>query len=303
MRKIILVAALLAASITHAADNVTVFGTVDVETVVSNGDGLNQTIDTQSQANSQFGLKGSEDLGDGLKAFWKMSFGTTAEGQAKGSIKNKDMYLGLKGSFGEISMGQRKGFLGVAGDKTIDNIYSSSVDNDVSIKGRRGNSLWYVTPSFDGFQAGINTMTDGGAGQDKLDTQEYMASYTNADVLVVGVYLDDNVSGNSNTYIGVNGSLAKMGYDQIRLVAGYEAINNAVGADVDIWTLGGTYVIGNNDINVSYQDNDSTGTSFSSELAHNFSKRTAIYTAYNVFNADATNSDTTTLTAGMQHKF
>lgn len=70
---------------------------------------LEQLADEDSTINShdsRLGVKGSEDLGDGLKAVYKVEFGleSIADG-ADNTLKQRNAYLGLKGGFGQIIFG------------------------------------------------------------------------------------------------------------------------------------------------------------------------------------------------------
>ena len=120
MNKQLLTAALAAALVVPLSANagMKVYGHFNVEvaqessSIDSNGDGLNDGADKQGytvedNARGRIGVKGSEDLGGGLKgiagAEWKID--TTQGGQ---SIGQRAAYAGLKGGFGTFKMGKLK---------------------------------------------------------------------------------------------------------------------------------------------------------------------------------------------------
>jgi predicted porin len=80
------------------ADAPVVYGKVNVN--------LNSTTDKGVSANdtaSRIGVKGSEDLGNGLKAVYKMEWDVDVA--ASGAVKGRNQYLGLAGGFGTVLIG------------------------------------------------------------------------------------------------------------------------------------------------------------------------------------------------------
>jgi len=59
---------------------------------------------------SRIGFKGNEDLGNGLKAIWKLENGfrvdgTTGAGSSSGTFANRESFVGLQGDFGTLRLG------------------------------------------------------------------------------------------------------------------------------------------------------------------------------------------------------
>jgi len=75
---------------------------------------INMSIDnktdkgtTVSSNNSRLGVKGSSDLGNGLKAIYKVEFGIDVSTTASsGLTKGRNAYLGLAGGFGAVLLGR-----------------------------------------------------------------------------------------------------------------------------------------------------------------------------------------------------
>ena len=88
--------------------------------------GLQRTDDDRAEddvigfedASSRFGVKGEEDLGNGMAAVYRYEWGTQLvedEGSATG-LSKRHSYVGLKGSFGQFTMGrQTNPFYGLTG--------------------------------------------------------------------------------------------------------------------------------------------------------------------------------------------
>ena len=111
MKKFALLAVLAGISATAAAQsNVTLFGVLDeAARYVKNGDLKQKSLATMNNTNSRIGVRGVEDLGDGLKAgFWletglNPDNGTTSDASR---FWNRRSTVSLLGNFGEIRLGR-----------------------------------------------------------------------------------------------------------------------------------------------------------------------------------------------------
>ena len=181
MKKNLIALAVLAASgVASAQSNVTLYGLIDAYVGNQKINGLSQTgINLSSPAGgsggalntSRFGLKGSEDLGGGLKANFLLeagfdpstgvanSYTNPYTGANSTAIFGRQSWVGLSGGFGEVKLGKMwtpfdmvKGSGAAAFDANIfapaANVWASNNYND-----RPGNSIYYSTPSFSGFSA------------------------------------------------------------------------------------------------------------------------------------------------------
>ena len=67
--------------------------------------------DNQGQASSRFGMRGSEDLGGGLRANFVLEAGVTlddgAAGTGGGNFFSQSAWVGLSGGFGEVRLGRQ----------------------------------------------------------------------------------------------------------------------------------------------------------------------------------------------------
>jgi predicted porin len=99
---------------------VTLYGraNMDLEFVKASGpgaaDGSTTTVTRVASNSSRFGLRGTEALGGGLSAFfqvensvsWDGNRGATAAAPASNNIANRETFVGLQGSFGQIWLGR-----------------------------------------------------------------------------------------------------------------------------------------------------------------------------------------------------
>lgn len=154
MKKSLVALAVLAASgAVMAQSSVTLYGLVDLGlTSYDNGTDTVTAIDGGTNVTglngNRWGLKGSEDLGGGLKAIFTFESGFTADdGKSAqgGRLFGRQSYVGLQGGFGTVKMGrlmnpiyQNTGTLeafadALAGDSAyLLNYQGSRTDNTVS---------------------------------------------------------------------------------------------------------------------------------------------------------------------------
>lgn len=140
-------------------------------TLAATPTGTNAIADTTGMAsgNSRLGFRGTEDLGDGLKAIFQME-GAVAVETGASALFDRDTFLGLAGRFGTMKMGSMDTIfktygddLGVLGLSSGTFLSSSSVlrktgfgtSSASSFHLRRGHSFQYESPEIGGFQAGL----------------------------------------------------------------------------------------------------------------------------------------------------
>jgi predicted porin len=114
MKKKALVFASLAAcaQLASAQSNVTIYGMIDMAVVRESGGvaGSTTKVTSGTTGGSRLGFKGSEDLGNGLKALFLLESGfqgdTGAMGQG-GLLFGRQVYVGLQGGFGTVLVGRQ----------------------------------------------------------------------------------------------------------------------------------------------------------------------------------------------------
>lgn len=167
-----------------ALAEVTVYGKANVAYEMTNdggdvttGAGAGNTDAKRNQVSSNtsiLGLKGSEDLGNGLTAVWQMEGtvgmdnGATASSAATGSavpskgtatsLFNRNTFVGVAGGFGTVVLGQHDTPYKLATRKL--DVFADSIADNRSIMGgghdaRGTDVLAYISPNFSGFTAAV----------------------------------------------------------------------------------------------------------------------------------------------------
>ena len=161
----------VAAGYASAAD-VTLFGVVDTGLIYthqtfaddSKADVNNFAMDSGVSSASRFGLKGTEELGNGLKVGFKLENGFQSDSGALKSEKrifDREASVSVYSDFGTLSMGRMGGVGSGAG--TYDLVLATADafdggDNNVfgfATSDRYDNMVTYQTPKFAGLQATV----------------------------------------------------------------------------------------------------------------------------------------------------
>lgn len=248
MQKSLIALAVLAASgAAMAQSSVTVYGIVDAyvgstkDTTGAPGDNpMDATKQSQSVVNSgglksnRWGLKGTEDLGNGLKASFKLEQRFKSDDGSLDGVNFKgESSLSLAGGFGAVTVGRTTSVYDDLRDVTdpVNNTNLSPViDSIKEVKGDYSdtwdNSIHYRSPSFSGFSAGLSY----GLGENETSTLNASKNlaltlqYKNGPLLVGYGYQNEesqNVTGmNDKTFNLFAGSYD---FGVAKLVAGYQA--------------------------------------------------------------------------------
>ncbi|RIY40832.1 porin [Neopusillimonas maritima] len=178
MKKSLLTAALIAgfaAGAVQAETSVTLYGRVDggfgyqqfkgTDAAGADVKGTNTGMVSGINSGNRWGLKGTEDLGEGLKAVFQLESGFdlgTGESGQGGRLFGRQATVGLMSdSWGRLDFGRQtniasKYFAGVAtpfgtdfGQARVGSAFSAARSH------RLDNMIMYQTPSFSGFQFGV----------------------------------------------------------------------------------------------------------------------------------------------------
>jgi predicted porin len=173
MKSTALIASCMALTSSYAAaqgSSVQIYGrlNVAVENMWNSSDANDRSrvITRLSNNRSVLGFRGSEDLGDGLKAIFQIE-GTLSPDTGAGSIAARDTRIGLEGKFGTLFGGNwttpynsatsgldpfyptTAGYMSIMGNgsaATTDNVIDTA-----SFDRRQQNSVHYWTPNWNGF--------------------------------------------------------------------------------------------------------------------------------------------------------
>ncbi|MEY3286875.1 MAG: hypothetical protein RL500_1605 [Pseudomonadota bacterium] len=174
MKKTLVALAVLASSGTAfaqaaaPASSVTLFGILDasVTNVDKNAAGASFTGLTDSNvASSQFGMRGSENIGGGLRAIFELTAdvnttngtfdATAANAYSSGALFRRGSWVGLAGSFGQITLGRRLNpfLIGAA----VDQVHAANSTQTARAAAMGYADFWtknavtYVSPAMNGF--------------------------------------------------------------------------------------------------------------------------------------------------------
>lgn len=344
MKKSLIALAVLAASgAAMAQSSVTLYGILDVymgsvsnennAASVAAGAGagsITQTVLNSGAVNgSRWGLKGSEDLGGGLKANFDLQQGISMDSGAGTSATAtafaRQSWVGLSGGFGALRFGRTTtpyDDVSGASDAVFDSALApmNSVFKSTGYTSRPDNTIYYQAPNMGGFSGALSYSLgeDKTATTDATSTTSLNLTYGAGPVAVQLAYqLQDIVTGvgqADKSFTRLGGSY-DFGVAVAKLTYGKASnIGNVDGADASDYQLGVDYKASSAlTLSASYaQSNDNaTAGDFSRKgyglgAAYTLSKRTFLYGGYE--------SDTTTKTGvadakhsvlalGLQHRF
>ena len=124
---------------------------------VDNGD---ESGTSMQNNNSRLGFKGSEDLGNGLKAIFQLESAVDFDDRSGTGFIRRDSWVGLAGSFGQLVAGTKftaykasTDFVDPFGDTIGDynNVFGVPGFDQDGFNDRFTNGIHYASPSFGGF--------------------------------------------------------------------------------------------------------------------------------------------------------
>lgn len=166
-KSLIALAVMAAAGAACAQSSVQLYGLADVwfGSAKSEATGeksvSNTAVESGGLNTSRWGAKGSEDLGGGLKANFKLEQGfslDTGSAQDKSKAFNRQSWVGVSGGFGEVQVGKLwtsyDDVRSAANDTFSANI-SASNRTWLGYSDRTDNGLKYISPSYNGFSGSL----------------------------------------------------------------------------------------------------------------------------------------------------
>jgi GBP family porin len=219
MKKTLLVGAVTGvfATMAHAQSSVTLYGLIDAGiTYTNNQQGHSNWQENSGAINgSRWGLRGSEDLGGGLKAIFTLENGfniNTGTLNQQSREFGRQAYVGLSSEqFGTVTLGrqyddvvQYLGPLSLTGTQYGGTYFAHPFDNDnLDNSFRTNNSVHYQSPNYAGFKVGaMYGFSNQAAGF--ANNREYSvgASYSFAGFNFAAAYLQLNNALNSAASTG-----------------------------------------------------------------------------------------------------
>ena len=261
-------------------------------------------------------ISASEDLGNGMTAFAKVMLDSDSQTGA-----SKDEIVGLKGSFGTVFVGRFEAFVEGKVASTMSFNGHAAIEQSTSNAGRTSQGMAYVSPTVNGFHAGIGGYALNSSGSatynaEDLDATEIAVFYSNGplDIRVArqdvsnqaaaAMYAATSSADVAEQTTAISASYT-MGDAKVSYFRNdYENVNGTATNDGTDNSYRLDYTMGANKISLGKLDDETFAGAAGSdvtalELTHSFSKRTQAYVG--MTDSDAANADTTYF--GLQHSF
>ena len=339
MKKLIALA--VAALPMAAMADVTLYG--NIEASIENGKSLSysggakKSTTRVDDTGSLIGFKGSESLGNGLKAIWQVEQGLSIDGttvNASNTWATRDSFIGLTGNFGTVRLGKLSTYLNSDMEKFDAWIYGVGVNGATwttanLLDGRLNNAIRYDSPNLNGFKFtaayGFDETRSTVAGnRSNKAVWNLGAGYENAGYYVDAGYVayqDTDATGSKDSNYwrleggyNANNLLVALAYGQSKL---YNGAVNATKDKEAALTVG--YTIGALTPKFTYArvwDSKTNGVKADDGLSqyvvgvdYALSKRTTAYTSFgyvkhdNIIVPGTDERKERTLAVGVQHKF
>ncbi|PXX43421.1 porin [Aquitalea magnusonii] len=291
MKKLVLVAAIAAAMPVLAQADVTIYGSIraGLDSMKSTDTNFKSSTGVDDFA-SRIGFKGSEDLGNGLKAIWQVETGLNVDGVAtsgtgSGTFANRTSFVGVEGNFGKVRLGYIDDVLGET--ESTDNLYGPRRDASTGMAfplyegtdvfgaygdGRVKNGVRYDSPDLNGFNAMVHLGSgeaQAAGGKKTGNTLGTRLAYANAGFF--GAY----------AYMAKYNTVADHNSGVHRVEFGYDANNLYLAATLQKTTLWGDAWAKNTD--GSYAVSGIAGTTIANTGANKLTSRSwALNAAYTI---------------------
>ncbi|SOE95609.1 Outer membrane protein (porin) [Burkholderia sp. D7] len=235
----------------QAQNSVTLYGIIDTGfTYTHNSGGYSSQFGLSSgnESGSRWGLKGSEDLGGGLKTIFQLENGfnsTTGKLGQNGREFGRQAFVGLSGPWGTVTLGRQYDPVvdlvqAVQGDNYLGGIFTSPGDVDNADNSARfNNAVKWASPTWGGLTAEAMYAAGGVAGSTS-NGQSYAAAlaYNTGPLALAAGYLHID-----NGTASVRGTTSSTSTSD-SLFNSNVNLHYATAKSIDIARIGGNYQIG-----------------------------------------------------------
>ena len=269
MKKTLIVGAVLiaftAAASAQQASSVTLYGIMDVNIAQSEthaGAKVTGMDEVPNPRGSRFGMRGSENLGGGLRGTFQLEAGLSGKDgttTANNQLFNRHAWVGLAGGFGEVTVGRQE---------TMHRVMNNNNYNDVATEGEIS-----VTTANSGLQLMQNF------GTRVNNAVRYTSPVFN------GVRVRVQSAMGQRATASTNGALVSYDKGPLRMALAYEYYDGAGVTGIDRWnqvtTVGGQYNLGFATVALGYQWTDRL---LASAAANTLTSAATLpeHTAYNI---------------------
>jgi predicted porin len=249
----------LGVGIAPAHADVTLYGILDTDIgyTTAGGKGTSVALESGGEYASRFGLRGSEDLGNGLRATFTLEDGiVTNNGAAADATRafSRQSWVGLATArYGEVRLGRQNAavlLMHVRFDAFGGGTYGSFLNNASSFTFRYDNEIQYLSPNIHGFTfTGAVSLGGSPSPHDALNVYEGSIAYTRGPIDIGISHAEQNgVNGNNVIKTTLGGASYKFG--KATAYVGYYR-GNALGGNVNtnirgayhsVYTVTGAYL-------------------------------------------------------------
>jgi predicted porin len=252
----------------QTANPVTLYGRVHLtfEQVEVKGQASKRTR-IQDQA-SLLGVRGTEDLGGGLKAFFQLETAFNPE-STSGTFANRNSGVGFQGGWGSILMGRwdtpyksATTAIDPFGDVTIGGI--TMANNDQGNFDRRDpNVVQYWSPNWGGFAFRAQFQTEDSKAAANPRDYSYSVTWSRGPVYIYGAYEEhkDQVgnvatAGAKEKGMSVGGTFA---FGPVKIGGNWQTYEKTGRTDKDSWLANIVWTLGNHQLIGQYQKSEEGG--------------------------------------------
>jgi predicted porin len=328
----------MVAGTAQAQSSVTIYGAVGASSTNTELANVKGATSFQSAAQdylgtTALGLKGTEDLGGGNKAFFTLEgdlsmSGTLGSADTSGNnLFNRHAHVGIETKYGTVSAGrQNDSIKDLTGLGQVYNL-SDNLHINTQVGARYASAFKYATPTINGFKASYTYSADaantGSAtsttaastvdGAKTLNSYGLAYTYKNYSFGVGQGSVTDNAVADDveTTYLGARATFGNF------TVGAHYAMNEQGAKELNQTMVSVNYTMGNIELKAHYVTNDATGAVIGTAGSatsdgkgyglmgvYNLSKRTAAYVGYADFDqTDVATYDQKVTTIGLLHKF
>ncbi|MBG24355.1 MAG: porin [Idiomarinaceae bacterium] len=271
----------------------------------SNDEGDGSETELVSNA-SRIGVKGGTKLNDDFEVIYKLEWQVDlADLGGDGNLKSRNQYVGLKGKFGELTVGRRDTAL-----KTLQGDIDQFSDYEADIKAlfegenRTSDTISYYSPAFADFRVAGSIVLS----EDETQDDGYSLALTYGDEglddtpYYFGAGIDRDVDGYDIErligYTKVADTMFGLMWQQQQEVAGTNeadgfvaSVEHALGS----WRLKAQYQM------MEFVDGDDDSIAFGAD--YKFSKNTKVYAWYTGRDLDTLAEEQTYIAIGLEHRF
>jgi predicted porin len=261
--------------------------------------GTSGSLSQQTSDGSRLGFKGTEDLGNGLKAFFIIETSIAGDAPTATTLGDRTSKVGLSSNMGSFSMGRDKHSVGLLADRfdAMGNFLGTSVGTIHSLQGYRVQNAVFVTAnplktiSLNYQKASSETagVSDSYAGGIDVNFGNFSAAYSRY----------DNRTNSLSDVVGLKYNFQTTGttfftmYSEDK-VAGVKTEGKSVGINQN---LGGNLVA-----LASYGEKQGVK-AINAGLNYNLSKRTSLLVRFAKEDADNNSNDLRRIGVGIDHSF